>query len=148
MANRSSSRLPFLIVSHEAVVVRAEEWLTTKKDSKHGDNFGEKQGVGCRGEKGESSSSVVGRLVRSGSIPIAANVPDVEMMSETSQPLLLSFKLDGQCFSVCLLCIDALTFSVRVKVSLWITYFSSTLPFPLLMWIFRGFFVLIVGACE
>lgn len=99
MACRAGSRLPFLIVSHEAVVVRAEEWLTTKKDSKHGDNFGEKRGGGRSGEKGESSSSVVGPLVvRSTSSPTAAaKLLDVEMLSEEmSQPLSPSFKLDGQ----------------------------------------------------
>lgn len=90
------SRLPFLIVSHEAVVVRAEEWLTTKKDSKHGDNFGDKRAGGRGGEKGESSSSVVGAHVRGASSPTAAaKLLDVEMLSEeTSQPLSPSFKLD------------------------------------------------------
>jgi hypothetical protein len=97
MACRVGSRLPFLIVSHEAVVVRAEEWLTTKKDSKHGDNFGDKRAGGRGGEKGESSSSVVGAHVRGASSPTAAaKLLDVEMLSEeTSQPLSPSFKLDG-----------------------------------------------------
>ena len=97
MACRASSRLPFLIVSHEAVVVRAEEWLTTKKDSKHGDNLSDKRGD--RGEKGESSSSMVGALLRSGSSPTAAaKLLDVEMLSEEIlQPLSPSFKLDGLC---------------------------------------------------
>lgn len=100
MACRACSKLPFLIVSHEAVVVRAEEWLTMKKDSKHGDNFREKRG----GEKGESSSSVVGPLARSGSSPSAGGkLLDVEMLSEeeTSQPLSPRCKLDGQSINMC-----------------------------------------------
>jgi len=100
MACRAGSRLPFLIVSHEAVVVRAEEWLTMKKDSKHGDSSCQEKRGGGR-EKGESSSSVAGPLARSGSSPsvAATKLHDVEMLSEeeTSQPLSSPrYKLEGQ----------------------------------------------------
>ncbi|XP_024384400.1 F-box/kelch-repeat protein At5g15710 [Physcomitrium patens] len=97
MGSRAGSSLPFLIVSHEAVVVRAEEWLTMKKDSRYGDNFAEKRERGgvriVRLEKGESSSSVAGPLASSAAA--AAKLLDVEMMSEeTSHPLSPSYKLD------------------------------------------------------
>lgn len=104
MACRAGSRLPFLIVSHEAVVVRAEEWLTMKKDCKLGDSSEKRGGGRSGGEKGESSSSVAGPLVlvRSASSPTAtaaAKLLDVEMLSEeealSSQPLSPRFKLDG-----------------------------------------------------
>ncbi len=49
------SRLPFLIVSHEAVVVRAEEWLAMNGDVKHGDNFE------CRGGEGGEGGGRGGR---------------------------------------------------------------------------------------
>lgn len=51
MACKAPPRLPFLIVSHEAVVVRAEEWLTMNGDVKHGDNFE------CEGESSSSGNS-------------------------------------------------------------------------------------------
>lgn len=106
MGSRAGSSLPFLIVSHEAVVVRAEEWLTMKKDSRYGDNFAEKRERGgvriVRLEKGESSSSVAGPLASSAAA--AAKLLDVEMMSEeTSHPLSPSYKLDGQCGCISLL---------------------------------------------
>ena len=83
MACKAPPRLPFLIVSHEAVVVRAEEWLTMNGDVKHGDNFE------C---EGESSSSGKGNCH-------PAKL-DVEMLSQRSLPPLSlhpSLKPDYMC---------------------------------------------------
>jgi hypothetical protein len=92
----SSSRLPFLIVSHEAVVVRAEEWLTMNHEAtKSGDAFD------CSSNKfgaaAESSSSVVAPLVRSGSSPSTVKLLDVDMLAQETLSLHAALKLDGPC---------------------------------------------------
>lgn len=96
LSGGSSSRLPFLIVSHEAVVVRAEEWLTMNHEAtKSGDAFD------CSsnrfGAAAESSSSVAAPLVRSGSSPSTVKLLDVDMLAQETLSLHAALKLDGPC---------------------------------------------------
>jgi len=82
MAASKSSRLPFLIVSHEAVVVRAEEWLVMNGDVKHGDNFdsraGESSGSGERHHAANNNNN------NNNSPPDAGDQGDIEMESQSS----------------------------------------------------------------
>lgn len=123
----SSSRLPFLIVSHEAVVVRAEEWLTMNHEATKsgGDAFD------CSSNKfgaaAESSSSVVAPLVRSGSSPSTVKLLDVDMLAQETLSLHAALKLDGPCCD-------------RAFLSLSLLVFLCSLPCPLFVGVYSYFY--------
>jgi hypothetical protein len=128
----SSSRLPFLIVSHEAVVVRAEEWLTMNHEAtKSGDAFD------CSSNKfgaaAESSSSVVAPLVRSGSSPSTVKLLDVDMLAQETLSLHAALKLDGPCCD-------------RAFLSLSLSPYFSLLP--TMSFVCRGLFLLLSSCCS